>query len=350
MATHSTSLSHSHDLTRDEIINRFRDRITQSKRTKLYKDELGQLILHFIDRLQPMKSAAKIRALCEAEIALLEEGYPQSTLASDYIPKYRKAIVDAIAQGKIPTTRSNSHHYTHIQRVTGVETERFEHYALTYFKYDKEVYESLDKRSADTNRTRQVSLRKVNPHDYLLKLEELLDAQDKFAARLQAIAIAGLTGRRIGEVLAKGSFQLCVHPHLLRFEGHQKTHVAPYDIVTLIPAQQLLEYIEQFRASDEIHPLLELEGSALSKAINQLDVQINRECVKHLSSIVPPLSARSSISIHNLRSLWGAISVWLFCPNNQHEYPFIQHYLGHAIDSNATGHYFRYQLVDSTLR
>ena len=206
----------------------------------------------------------------------------------------------------------------------------------------------MDKRSADTNRTRQVSLRKVEPNEYLLKLGDLLDAQGKFAARLRAIAIAGLTGRRIGEVLAKGQFQLSNHPHLLRFEGHQKTQVAAYDIVSLIRAQQLLEYIEQFRSSDEIRPLLKLEGDALTKAINQLDVQINRECVKHLGSIVPPLSARSSISIHNLRSLWGAIAVWLFCPDNQHEYPFIQHYLGHAIDSNATGHYFRYQLVDSS--
>lgn len=346
MPTHSTPRSHSHDLTRDEIISRFRDRIAQGKRTKLTKDELGQLILHFIDRLQLIKSAALIQQLCAAEIALLESGYPQSTLASDYIPKYRKAIVDAIASGKIVTNKNNSHRYIHTQRVTGIEEERFEHYALTYFKYDKEVYSSLDKRSADTNRTRQVSLRKVEPNEYLLKLGDLLDAQGKFAARLGAIAIAGLTGRRIGEVLAKGQFQLSNHPHLLRFEGHQKTQVAAYDIVTLIPAVQLLEYIEQFRSSDEIHPLLELESDALTKAINQLDVQINRECVKHLGNIVPPLSARSSISIHNLRSLWGAIAVWLFCPDNQHEYPFIQHYLGHAIDSNATGHYFRYQLVD----
>ncbi len=346
MATNSKPNSYDHDLTRDQIIKRFRDRITQDKRTKLYKLELEQLILYFVERLQPLKSAALIRALCEAEIALLEEGYPKSTLASDYIPKYRKAIESAIAEGKIPTSKNNSHRYIHTQRVTGLEQERFEHYALTYLKYDKDVYESLARRSADTNQKRQTSLRKVEPNSYLLKLGDLLDAQDKFAARLQALAIAGLTGRRIGEVLARGQFQLSTHPHLLRFEGHQKTTVAAYDIVTLIPAEQLLEYIQQFRGLDEIRSLLELSGETQGIAINQLDVQINRECVKHLSGIVPPLSARSSLSIHNLRSLYGAIAVWLFCPNNTHEYPFIQHYLGHSVDSNATGHYFRYQLVD----
>ena len=346
MAANSKPNSYNHDLTRDEIINRFRSRIAQSKRTKLTAYELGQLILHFIDRLQPLNSAALIQALCDFEIALLEEGYPQSTLGSDYIPKYRKAIETAIESGKIPTSKNNSHRYVHTQRVTGLEEERFEHYALTYLKYDKDVYESLARRSADTNQKRQISLRKVEPNEYLLKLGDLLDAQDKFAARLQALAIAGLTGRRIGEVLASGKFQLSVHPHLLRFEGHQKTTVAAYDIVTLIPAEQLLEYIQQFRGLDEIRSLLELSGETLATAINQLDVQINRECVKHLGGIVPPLSARSSISIHNLRSLYGAIAVWLFCPDNTHEYPFIQHYLGHTIDSNATGHYFRYQLVD----
>lgn len=38
------------DLTREEIIERYRQRIEQGDRTKLPKDELGQLALHFVDR------------------------------------------------------------------------------------------------------------------------------------------------------------------------------------------------------------------------------------------------------------------------------------------------------------
>jgi hypothetical protein len=47
--------------------------------------------------------------------------------------------------------------------VTGKREERFEHYALTYFKYDEATYEALDSRSQQTNRQRQLSLQGVNP-------------------------------------------------------------------------------------------------------------------------------------------------------------------------------------------
>ena len=339
-------LSYSHDLSREEIIARFRTRIAQGKRSKLGGSELGQLILYFVERLQQLDSEAEIRALCAAEIKLLEEGYPQSTLASDYIPKYRQALLQAIEAGTLPLTAQTSHRYTHIQRVTGSETQRFEHYALTYLKYDAPTYEALDRRQVLTNRKHQLNLLSVNPERYLVKLKELLHSADKFAARHQAIALAGLTGRRIGEVLARGRFATANHPYLLRFTGQQKTQRSAYEIVTLLPAAELLVQLQHFRNRAEIQPLLQLEGEELTKALNQIDVQVNRECQKHLGSVVPALADREQISVHNLRSLWGAVVVWMFCPPHQHEYPFIQHYLGHVLESSATGHYFRYQLVD----
>ncbi len=341
-----TPLSYHHDLTRAEIVERFRERIGQGKRNKLGSNELGQLIQYFIAALQELDTQSQIKALCAAEIALLEEGYKQNTVAFDYLPKYRKAIEAAIADGTLPTTPDNSHRYLHTQRVTGIESERSEHYALTYLKYDTQTYESLDSRSQQTNRHHQLNLKFVNPQRYLEELAALLHSDHKFAARHQAIAIAGLTGRRIGEVLARGRFSLTEHPYLLKFEGHSKTDRQAYNVVTLMPAEQLLPSIEQFRGAEEIVPLLNLEGEALNQALNKLDVQVNRECKRYLGEIVPPLEDREGVSVHNLHSLWGAISAYFFCPPNQHEYPFLQHYLGHVIESSATGHYFRYRLVD----
>ena len=265
----ATPLSYSSDLTREEIIARFRDRINAGKRSKLGKTELEQLILHFIERLKNLDEASAIKTLCDAEIALLEEGYAQSTLASDYIPKYRKAIEAAIDSEEIALTAANSHRYLHVQRVTGIEEERFEHYALTYFKYDEATYEALDSRSQQTNRQRQLSLQGVNPTIYLQKLTNLLHSQEKFASRHIAIALAGLTGRRIGEVIARGRFALSHHPYLLRFEGHSKVKRDPYEIVTLVEAACLLPQSERFRASEEIQPFFNLEGESLKDALNQ---------------------------------------------------------------------------------
>jgi hypothetical protein len=51
----ATPLRYSHDLSREEIVSRYRDRIREGKRSKLGRTDLEQLILHFIDRLKPLK-------------------------------------------------------------------------------------------------------------------------------------------------------------------------------------------------------------------------------------------------------------------------------------------------------
>ena len=69
-----TPLNQSHNLSRDEIIARYRQRVELRERTKLTRDDLGQLALHFVERVKQLSSEKEIRKLCRAEIALLEEG------------------------------------------------------------------------------------------------------------------------------------------------------------------------------------------------------------------------------------------------------------------------------------
>jgi Telomere resolvase len=341
---------------RHEIIETYRQRIAQRKHQRLSGQELNDLITGFIETLTHLTSETAIQHQCQTEIKLLEEGYPQTTLATKYLAKYRKAIEHAIATGTLTLTPTNSHQYQHHQRITGIQTTRTQHWALTHLKYTPEIYETLDKRQSQTNRTKQLNLRPVPLERYLQTLQTLLTHQSPLEARTQAIAIAGLTGRRIGEVLARGTFTLTDHPYLLYFEGQQKSqqkHKTPkerpgYNIITLIPATDLLKQIEQFRQHPDIQQISTLEGEPLKTAINQFDVQINRQCDRHLgqTGIVPVLEGKKNVTVHNLRSLWGAIATHLFCPDHYHEYAFLQHYLGHVLDSAATGNYFRYQLTD----
>lgn len=97
------------DLTREEIINSYRQRIQQGQRTKLTRDERENLALLLLDQLKQANSEDEIKSLCEKEIALLEEGYPQQTISSDILTLYRKVIRDAITVGDLPLTDSNSH-------------------------------------------------------------------------------------------------------------------------------------------------------------------------------------------------------------------------------------------------
>lgn len=334
---------------RAEIINQFRNRIKNGDRLRLSKEDLSRLIDAFVELLQEAKTEGEIRIRCETEIKLLEEGYPQPSVAK-YLTRYRKAIIAAIEDGTLKLTEDNSHRFIHQQRVTGVREERLEHWALTYFKYTPEVYESIDRRSQRVNRDKQLNLRLVPVDSYLEMLRGFLSKKGQFEARWLAVAIAGLTGRRFAEVIAKGSFSLTAHPHLLRFEGQLKSRAGrgeEYDIVTLFPADEVLEAISRLRRLPEIRAITRLTSTALSAALNVFNQKLNTVCGKVLMQVVPPMEGKKAVSVHNLRSLYGAIAVYFFCPELQHEYAFVQHFLGHVMDSPATGHYFRFALQDA---
>jgi Telomere resolvase len=335
------------DLLRDEVVERFRYRIGTAGRLRLSKDDLASLIDGFVGLLKGVVSESEIKSLCEAEIRLLEEGYPQPTVAK-YLTVYRKAIVRAIADGSVCLTDGNSHHFVHQQRVTGLQEERLEHWALTYLKYAPEVYEAIGQRSQLANRGKQLNLRLVPVDLYLKLLREFLHCSGLFADRWLAVAIAGLTGRRFAEVVAKGTFSLTEHSHRLHFEGQQKSARSEgYDILTLIPAQDVLDAISRLRQFPEVKAISRLKGEEFKTALNLLNRKLNAMCGAALREVVPPLDGKQTVTIHNLRGLYGAIAVYLFCPLHQHEYAFIQHYLGHVMSSPATGHYFRYALADA---
>ena len=333
---------------RNDIIDDFRDRIQQGKRLRLSKAELQSVVEGFIALLHEVNTEIEIQALCNAEIKLLEEGYPQASVAK-YLTIYRKAIAVAIENGSLPLTNTNSHRYLYQQRMTGIHEERFEHWALTYLKYSSEVYETIDQRSQLTNRDKQLNLRLVPVESYLSLLRGFLNKKGMYEARWLATAIAGLTGRRFAEVMAKGTFSLTEHPYLLRFEGQLKTRTARaegYDIVTLFPASEVLEAIHRLRQLPEVKAIARLKGNALSEELNRFNQKLNNICSSALMQVVPTMEGKKTVSVHNLRSLYGAIAVYLFCPPLQHEYVFVQHFLGHVMDSPATGHYFRFALGD----
>ncbi len=354
--TELMTLSTRHDLTRNQIIERFRQRINVGDRTKLSRDELGQLALHFLDRLiqlnqQGQDSETAIAQLASAEIDLLEEGYPRQSISSQYLSTYRRLILEAIEAGKLTLTEQNSY-LKHWQKLDGSDsgTSR-EHYALKHLKYDQATYQTLRQSTTANNNRRQDSLQVIPLQRYLGQVISLLEAEDE---RLLAIAIAALTGRRHTEVISKGSFELTAYPYALHFSGQQKkAQSLSFDILTLIPAKDLLPAIERFRQLKAIAPLVESEAAHDDPRIDALNTRINRQVRKYFqqTEIVPVPEGFKTVSIHRLRGIYGAIAIHFFCPEWQHEHRFLQHYLGHVLEgkvtpnSRATDHYFHYRLA-----
>jgi DNA primase len=128
---------------RNTIIEQFRDRIANNQRTRLYQTDLQELIYSFVQHLATLKTKAQIKAFCLSEIALLEEGYPRSSVGKIYLPKYRAAIKDAIYDKTLPLTKATSRKYAYAKRNTGETGTAIDHLALDYMKYDQETYEQF---------------------------------------------------------------------------------------------------------------------------------------------------------------------------------------------------------------
>ncbi|MFE4107999.1 protelomerase family protein [Almyronema epifaneia] len=350
------SLATRHDLTRSEIVDRFRQRIQAERRIRLSRDELGQLALHFLERLiqlqqQGQDSEAAIAALAAAEIALLEEGYPQQSISSQYLSTYRKLIGDAIASGQLLLTEQNSY-LKPWQKLDGSDAGLSrEHYALKHLKYDLATYQTLRQSTTANNNKRQDNLQVIPLQRYLDQVMQLLQQDDE---RLLAIAIAALTGRRHTEVISKGVFEQTPYPYALHFSGQQKkAESLSFDILTLVPAQTVLAAIERFRSLAAIAPLVAASAGHDDPRIDAFNTRVNRQVRKYFqeTGIVPVPDGFKSVSIHRLRGIYGAIAIHYFCPEWKHEHRFLQHYLGHVVEgtitpnSRATDHYFHYRLA-----
>lgn len=126
---------------RDDIITRYRDRIATGERTKLTQEDLHRLIETFTEQLQELTTQDEIRALCETEITLLEEGYPKATIGKVYLPMYRKAIRAAAVEEKLPMTEATSRQYTYTKRESGETGKAHDYHSLDFLKYGNRLYD-----------------------------------------------------------------------------------------------------------------------------------------------------------------------------------------------------------------
>jgi Telomere resolvase len=183
-------------MNRDDIIRSYRQRIAQAARTRLTSADLEGLIQAFIDRLKSLDDRPAIDQLCLGEIALLEEGYPQATVAKNYIPRYRKAILAATDAGVLPLHQNTLLDYDYSKR-NGDRVHFHGHYAYGAMKYDQE-YTAIAQQDNARNNLKQDNLKPVNLERYLEVAQELLATRDHNEL---AVGIAAVTGRRFSEVV-----------------------------------------------------------------------------------------------------------------------------------------------------
>jgi Telomere resolvase len=341
-----TPLSYSHDTSREELIARFRDRIAQGERTKLTGQERSELVLHFVDRLAQCNTEEEAIALCKAEMALLEEGYPVASIANQYLADWRKAISRAVEEGKLPKQDLEPNEYGKI----------YPHWGLKHLLYPNEVHKALKEKTTTANNQKQDDLQPIRADRVITKAKDLLERETphEWAAGLLA-----LTGRRFSEIVAKGEFKPTSHPYAIAFRGQLKKGIQNLDeaqtflIATLIERDKVMAALDKFRAHPRIQELAGLSPDEINSRFNtSIRHHIKREFED--TEIIPVLTGEKSVSAHNLRGVYAEIAVHYFCPPSQGTHRFIQAHLGHIIgeqelanrkNAGATEHYFHYRLI-----
>ncbi|MBE9183137.1 hypothetical protein IQ268_31900 [Oculatella sp. LEGE 06141] len=261
-------------MNREAILQRYHDRIAAGARTRLTGDEVSALVNSFIVRLKSLDNRAEIDQLCADEIALLEQGYPQATVAKNYIPKYRKAILAATEDGNLPLTKNTLLDYDYTKR-NGEVVHFHGHYAYTVMKYTDE-YTNIAQEDNTRNNQKQDNLKPVNLERYLEEARKLLASHDHNDL---AVGIAAVTGRRFSEVV-QHRFSKTADPYTLRFAGQLKKRdeVEAYNTLCLVPASEVWKAIGRFRRLERVHELQELS----TQQINARDC--SEFCVSGLKS------------------------------------------------------------------
>lgn len=327
---------------RDEIVQGFRRRIDEGRRTKLSVEERLALAEIWRERLIEMAQMGTdtydtIQALCLAEIRLLEEGYPSNTLKASYLPEYTKLLKQAITSGALPLTKQNSYE----------KEGELRHYAFDFLVYDIQTQRAVKSSVAASEIPVTPPTVSVDLDRYIEALQELMASQDA----IDLIAgIAAATGRQYIDVVSLAQFgvteagdfnRVCLqeHPYLLKFQP--ATTQVVQDIVTLLPAVDILAAINKLRGQEAIVALERNgQGAEAQAVVAALVERIKRRIHQLLNETgIASSLATKIVAIDVLRELYGIVSIHFFCLPSQ-EGQFLKHYCepvaGRALNSSFT--------------
>jgi hypothetical protein len=348
-------------MNRAQILAQYRQRIQKGERIKLTTSERAALVQDFVARLRFLNTPQAIQQLCQDEIALLEEGYGKgSNSTTNYLSNYRTAIDEAVNQGHLTLTHNTIVRASQKQ-ATGEPIEAVNHLAWSLMRYDNAVY-SANRRAA--NRDKQGSNRGKNarleqpqsfvPNRFLKKTAELLQSDQ---AETLAVGIAAATGRGYPEIAVSGHFSLTQHPYLLLFDGRLKPdEPVVYEIVSLLPSQDVMQAIQRFRTLPQVQAMQRL--SSQDKQVKAFRASLNSRVKLHFykTKILPLLSGAESGLIDQLRAAYGRMAVYFWLPPGGNQQPWLQFYIGHVEagptpdlpSADSTHPDFGYRLVDES--
>lgn len=338
------------DLTREEIVDRYRKRIIEEKRTKLTRIEREQLALLLVETLIHLSDAGEdsedvIRSLCQEEIELLEEGYPQASISNSYLPIYTQLIKEAIASGQLKLTDLNSYEKPSSSQDKSNEGTEWQHYALDFLLYEKKPQRHDKEVSASDSDGTNDTHYPIDVESYLKKARELLNSS---AAEDIAIALCALTGQRYSDLIQVKPFDEPEFPYLMRCEESSNTASSVLNILTLIPVREILPHFHRWQQMVSHLGESTTQDSQSRAFVARINHRIRKAF--EFTQIIPIVKGSKTVSIQWLRNAYGAIALYFFCPPTHHTHDFLKHYFIHLLDIESSAdltvetvqHHFHY--------
>ena len=264
---------------------------------------------------------------------------------------------------------------TELTRYLNPETQKYEHRALRFFLFPTKKYaELVDQSRAKVDWRNEHQLLLPDPLAIINRLIELLTQSADWAPL--AVALAGLTGRRVGEVLLSGTVSW-KSAYSVDFSGRLKRKGAPdktFEIPTACEAQRVVDGWERLRSHPDLqanYPQFfeEISPERMNAVLRQLNRDLSPIVRKaadyYFQDLVPMLEEdqedkevqRWGVYTHLFRSIYSTIAIWLYAPVNVHPDAFASYVLGHTYYAQteeggerlnyASGqHYHRYGISD----
>ena len=209
-----------------------------------------------------------------------------------------------------------------------------------------------------------------DPQGIVTRIQELLGHQDWAPL---AVALAGATGRRVGEVISSGSvtpksgYSIFFRGRLKRGGDMQRD----FEIPTLCEASLVLSAWERLRTHPDLAAMdLSLsdvrQSNRVLQVINQRLSPVVRKAADHyFQDLIPTFPEDEEeqefqtwgLYTHLLRSIYRAVAIWLYCPIHTNPEAFGATILGHTYKPSeadkverlnfSTEHYYhRYAISD----
>ena len=276
--------------------------------------KIQERIVELLFRLVQTDDPAKVKRLCEAEIAWLVSEYDKASTRTSYVSAYRKAIRAFFDEHGMPSSLA-----VEKQVSKGLVVN---HLAESYLMAPAEDYDAVRQANKTKTAVQRDNLTGFNAADALAATEQALQSEDW---RELAVGLIMATQSRPSDMLQSGEFK-AVSKYRLEFTSRAKKRgaITKGEIFCLVEAATFIDAFSRLRREPEV---MEMKDWKLKQVDSGKNKTLNRAVKRIYGSdrdggeIIPvphgEEKEHGGLSCKNLRAAGVNVAYWQHGRENQ---------------------------------